>query len=222
MKNSTQPGRLKQATTKQTLKWASGIALMLLTFFNPMGVKAQVLKTYNQRSSIYSPEKKLYNLQGDFVVLGNTNMTLQTYGNNTNNGNSSKYVDIDGDASTVNSSSAELRFSTERGANPECTQVVYAGLYWTGINNTIATTTTTEVNNNGTINGYTMHFSSTGSNNNMTYTYTLTKPGQETIVFTAHRQNNNYYLRVKVGSGPQTDVPHTRDPKLCLYPEYAV
>lgn len=43
-----------------------------------------------------------------------------------------KYVDIDGLSSTVNSSSAYLQFNNNDGADPACTKVVYAGLYWTG------------------------------------------------------------------------------------------
>ena len=142
MKNSTQPGRLKQATTKQTLKWASGIALMLLTFFNPMGVKAQstyVPKPFKQRSSIYSPGQTVYHIQGDYQMIGNTNLTqngtnMSGTGPSTSQSNNTNmmYVDIDGDNNTVNSSRAQLKFSTERGANPECTNVIYAGLYWTG------------------------------------------------------------------------------------------
>ncbi len=33
---------------------------------------------------------------------------------------------------TLNSSSADLQFSTENGAIPACSKIVYAGLYWTG------------------------------------------------------------------------------------------
>ena len=43
-----------------------------------------------------------------------------------------KYVDVDGVASTWNSSSSNLVFSNEFGADPNCSNIVYAGLYWTG------------------------------------------------------------------------------------------
>jgi hypothetical protein len=41
-------------------------------------------------------------------------------------------VDADGIASTNNSSASTLTFSTENGANPNCSRVLFAGLYWTG------------------------------------------------------------------------------------------
>ncbi|MCR9183294.1 MAG: hypothetical protein NXH73_10240, partial [Flavobacteriaceae bacterium] len=43
-----------------------------------------------------------------------------------------EYVDVDNVSDTFNSSSANLTFSTENGADPNCSSIVYAGLYWTG------------------------------------------------------------------------------------------
>ncbi len=43
---------------------------------------------------------------------------------------SSSYVDIDGDPTTFNSSSADLDVPS-----PECYQIVYAGLYWGAVVN---------------------------------------------------------------------------------------
>ena len=93
----------------------------------------QIIKPFTQRTSSYSPSKKIYNIKGDYTMIGNTNLTLNNYGDNTNNSNNTMvYVDIDGDASTLNSSSANLAFSTENGAIPSCSNIIYAGLYWTG------------------------------------------------------------------------------------------
>lgn len=94
--------------------------------------------------------KTIYNLQGDFTMVGNTNLTLVNYGNETNNNASMKYVDIDNDASTWNSSSATLGYAN--GINAACTRIIYAGLYWTGRpddneNNSPSTVTVTK---NGT------------------------------------------------------------------------
>lgn len=73
--------------------------------------------------------KSTYNLQGDFVMVGNTNLTLSVYNDITDNSsNLMKYVDIDNDASTFNSSSADLKFGTDAA----CTKIIFAGLYWTG------------------------------------------------------------------------------------------
>ena len=65
-------------------------------------------------------------------MLGNTNLTLVNYSNTANNNSDMRYVDVDTDTNTWNSSSANLTFSTENGAIPDCSNIIYAGLYWTG------------------------------------------------------------------------------------------
>lgn len=65
-------------------------------------------------------------------MIGNTNLTLSDYDDTSSNGEDMRYVDIDGDSRTFNSSSSVLEFSTESGALVECSNIVYAGLYWTG------------------------------------------------------------------------------------------
>ena len=95
-------------------------------------INAQVITPFTQRSSQYTPGKTIYNVKGDFTLTGNTNLTLVSYGDNTSNNNNMQYVDVDSDGSTLNSSSSTLQFSTENGASPECSNIVYAGLYWTG------------------------------------------------------------------------------------------
>lgn len=71
-----------------------------------------------------------YNVQGDFVMLGNTNLTLSSYRNDRNNNNNNMVVvDRDSDSSTYNSSMAELKLGS---ADPTCSEILYAGLYWTG------------------------------------------------------------------------------------------
>src|SRR5690606_39066098 len=68
---------------------------------------------------------------------GNTNLTLVNYSNTNNNSNSNmQFVDVDGDPTTNNSSMSTLTFSTEHGSNPECSNIIYAGLYWSGRSNT--------------------------------------------------------------------------------------
>jgi hypothetical protein len=34
---------------------------------------------FTQRTSTATPAKKIYNIKGDFTMLGNTNLTLATY-----------------------------------------------------------------------------------------------------------------------------------------------
>ncbi|WP_270088636.1 hypothetical protein [Sphingobacterium sp. SYP-B4668] len=71
-----------------------------------------------------------YNIQGDFVMLGNTNLTLGSYrADRNNNSNSMVVVDKDNDNSTYNSSMSELKLG---GGNSDCSEILYAGLYWTG------------------------------------------------------------------------------------------
>ena len=88
-----------------------------------------------QRSSTATPTKKIYNVKGDFTLLGNTNLSLLSYGETTDNqSNTMKYIDIDGDSNTLNSSMATLELSNsgENSANQNCSTVLFAGLYWTG------------------------------------------------------------------------------------------
>ena len=127
---------------------------------------------------------------------GNTNLTYANPSTATSNSNDMIYVDVDGLPQTLNSSSASLEFSNENGADPNCTNVVYAGLYWLGRAHDSATSphtfsvtknnipgagSTQTVNyNTNTYNGavsiytgYTLQISRTGGNNNRTITYTF-------------------------------------------------
>lgn len=116
-----------------------GIVLLLLG--SELAV-AQVYDQFTPRRSNKAPahHKKvgsngdIYRLKGDFTMIGNTNLTTSslinslnnhTEGNTTNNGTMS-FVDIDNDPSTINSSSAYLALPTS------CSEIVYAGLYWSG------------------------------------------------------------------------------------------
>ncbi len=109
--------------------------LLMLCFFGSL--QAQVRVGFTQRSSQYSPSKKIYTLKGDFTMLGNTCLTPQNYSPTTNNnGQYMTYVDADTDPTTFNSSSSTLVLSNENGAIPACSSIVYAGLYWTGKSNT--------------------------------------------------------------------------------------
>ncbi|MGV9005004.1 MAG: hypothetical protein ACOH1G_13260, partial [Flavobacterium sp.] len=109
------------------------VLLVAFLFGNSIDSNAQVRKAFTQRSSQYTPGKKIYNVKGDFTMLGNTALTPQNYSPTTNNnGQFMTYVDTDNDPSTFNSSSSTLVLSSENSANPLCSNIVYAGLYWTG------------------------------------------------------------------------------------------
>ncbi|KDN54304.1 LamG-like jellyroll fold domain-containing protein [Flavobacterium seoulense] len=111
--------------------------LLFIAFYN--SVNAQTLTSpqvnFSQRTAAATPGKTIYNINGDFTMLGNTNLTLSSYDNNKNNeGNAMVYVDIDGNNTTLNSSMATLELSNsgENSANENCSTVLFAGLYWTG------------------------------------------------------------------------------------------
>ena len=105
----------------------AGISLLAMTILGIQPSNAQLLKPF-------TPRTPLYQIKGDFTLLGNTNITLVNYTNEGNNGLGSyvKYVDVDGDPLTWNSSSATLQFSTENEADPDCSSILFAGLYWSG------------------------------------------------------------------------------------------
>lgn len=73
-------------------------------------------------------------LKGDIRLIGNN--ILGPYSNAPYNGGQYNhlvnmiYVDVDGDPTTFNSSSADLEIP-----NPGCYEIVYAGLYWGAVNN---------------------------------------------------------------------------------------
>src|SRR5690606_13935404 len=80
-----------------------------------------------------APESNLFHIRGDFTIIGNTNLTLLYYNDTSVNSHAEiVYVDVDQDDLTFNSSSATLQFSRENDANPACSEILYAGLYWSG------------------------------------------------------------------------------------------
>jgi gliding motility-associated-like protein len=157
-------------------------------------------------------------------MLGNTNLTLVPYTDDGNNSSAMKYVDIDNDPNTFNSSAATLTFSDEFGANPDCSNIVYAGLYWTGrsraensfsITKDVATgnTITQQVTSSEQIydgdaipnTNYTLTRNVSGS----VTTFTFTSSGSgDTVEFFYNTgfSSASRYLRVSVNGGPQTNV----------------
>ena len=174
------------AGKQQSLK--AGVALLLMGVMLqllPTALQAQVLQPFTQRASDYSPDMPIYHIKGDYTMTGNTNVTFSgSYSETSNNSSDMKYVDVDRDTfPTINSSTAALTFSEEFGANPACSEVVYAGLYWTGRTNGsyVSRTTTTENINTysgETGGGYTLTIEENGNDR----IFTFTKPGSDPIV----------------------------------------
>ncbi|NRD20017.1 T9SS type B sorting domain-containing protein [Winogradskyella eckloniae] len=90
-------------------------------------------QSYSQNLVPFSPRYDQA-IKGDMLLIGNSNVGLHASnpynGNNTNdNLNAAVYVDIDGDANTFNSSSADLDIPSDE----SCYKIVYAGLYWSAV-----------------------------------------------------------------------------------------
>lgn len=137
MKTGTYCGIKKQLTKARNSIMYLVFSTLFLLF--SIQIKAQAPTSpqvpFLQRTSIGSPAQTIYNVKGDFTMLGNTNLTLVDYGNTTDNqGRQMKYIDIDGDSNTWNSSLATLELSNsgENNATQDCSTVLFAGLYWTG------------------------------------------------------------------------------------------
>nr|WP_199159163.1 hypothetical protein [Pedobacter sp. ASV2] len=99
---------------------------------------AQTLKAFTQRTSAKAPgdyqNKKIYNLRGDFTMIGNANAFVSPYDVNGNNSSTMRFYKILNDPpDIVNSSSAD--FGLPNGVDIACTNIIYAGLYWCGRSN---------------------------------------------------------------------------------------
>ncbi|NLM93387.1 MAG: hypothetical protein GX168_10625, partial [Bacteroidales bacterium] len=189
---------------------------------------AQVRVPFTQRTSQYTPAQTIYNIKGDFTMIGNTNLTLQNYADNLGNENNMVYVDVDGVSNTFNSSSATLGFSTENGAIPECSNIIYAGLYWTGrahdgtspntfevtkdvpgtipqaINNDLVISTTNSIQ----YTNYQLTVIRSGVSNNRTLTYRFSPQNAlgDIVEFIYAHNNGNQTLQVSINGGPVTSV----------------
>lgn len=91
---------------------------VLLVWAHP--ASAQIFRPYTPRKS--------YDLRGDIVLTGNRNLEPTSTTAVRNNNQATSYLDVDGDASTQNSSSAILKLPPGVSA----ADIVYARLYWVG------------------------------------------------------------------------------------------
>ena len=119
------------ATTKSLKSSYKFLLLGILLISSVYSSYAQVRVPFTPRTSTATPSQEIYSVKGDFTMIGNSNVTLIPYSDNGRN-DEVQYVDIDGNDNTFNSSSSTLAFSGENGALPECTNIIYAGLYWSG------------------------------------------------------------------------------------------
>lgn len=127
--------------TYSNMRWlySTVLSTLLLLVLSTNATAQEVVKAFTQRTSTHAQTDyikpgsggKIYNLRGDFKMAGNTNLMLTNYTDNGSNNTDMSYVDIDLDGSTINSSSSFLDIT-----NDACTEIVYAGLYWSGRANT--------------------------------------------------------------------------------------
>nr|WP_315211573.1 LamG-like jellyroll fold domain-containing protein [uncultured Flavobacterium sp.] len=202
--------------------------LLIILLIHANKTNAQTVTTpqvnFLQRTSAATPTKKIYNVKGDFTMLGNTNLTLATYGDNIDNqSNYMKFVDTDTDPATFNSSKATLELSNagENSSSQNCSTVLFAGLYWTGKSSASDTFTasrqvqsgTKTVNTNSTVSNnqsiidsnYSLTITSNNSGNSRWPIYTFSGNGN-TYVF---EFNNTPTITLRVNNGTATNIPFT-------------
>lgn len=218
------------------IKLTAVLCLTLAALFVGQEVKGQVRKEFSPRmTNENSANEGIYNLRGDFTMIGNTNMTrasslTDSYNNNNNNSNATmNYVKVD--PAMVNSSTAELKFYEGGDVKANCSEVIYAGLYWTGRAHnttnsahefTVVSQSTNNLNNNNSFNGYSLSIISADDNSNNTTgdnrrvaTYTFTpQGGGDAVIFSFYSWRTGgilsytYYgkVTVQVGSGTPINV----------------
>lgn len=189
--------------------------------------QAQVIKSFSERSPEGS-NTKVHKLKGNFEIIGNSNIEAAS---GTNNGNvHMKYIDVDNDPTTVNSSSATLVYSDENNADHANTTVAFAGLYWTGRahdgNNSPLTAilpgTTEEKFNTNSFYGYELSITSSDDNSKgffnqgrvSTYTFTPQVSGDDVVVFKYYTWRTgisifstyHHKVTVQVGNASAEDV----------------
>ena len=187
-----------------------------ILFLFSTSVYAQVEKQFIQRTSQYSPSTKLYYLKGNFAMIGNTNMRGVDPNNNNNNGKM-EFVDVDNVSRTINSSRAVLTFPMDYDANPECSEVVYAGLYWSGRSDQYPNGQETwllnadQKGNGATISCYKLTIASEGEGDNNVTTYTFAPNNNQGVatVITFTGTASNYSITATVGTNDPVIIPAT-------------
>jgi gliding motility-associated-like protein len=204
-------------STKNKLQFLVVLAFLLGGL---VSANAQVRVGFTQRTSSYTPTKKIYNVKGNFTMLGNTCLSPQNYGDNTNNnGQNMLYVDTDGNGNTMNSSMATLTLPMENGGVEACSNIVYAGLYWTGKSSPNTTFSVTKnvvngsqvINNNLTVvhnqnianTNYSLSVTRGGSNGDRYPIYTYSGNGN-TYAFSFL---NNQTVTLSVNGGGSSTLP---------------
>jgi hypothetical protein len=186
--------------------------------FSQTVTSPQVL--FSQRTAAATPLQTIYNVKGDFTLIGNTNLTLAAYADGTDNQNNEmRFVDIDGDSNTLNSSKATLELSNsgENSATQSCSTVLFAGLYWTGKSDDANETFTANrrISNSQTAlsSNYTLTVSRGGpssSNYYPVYTFATITGTPHTYAFSfTNATSGSSIVTLSIDNGAASDVPVT-------------
>lgn len=188
-----------------------GRALWFMLCMTVFHAYAQLPVNFTPRTSDKAPAPytgaQNYYLQGDFVMIGNTNLTLVNYGDNTHNGNPMRFVDIDNVSSTFNSSSAQLVIP-----DAACSEIIYAGLYWTGRAHNTGSSPNVFNSTKGYSHGFqddffTLSVTLIGSGSNTYPRYTLTSGGSS-VEFEFTNNTNISRVQYRIGTtGTFINVP---------------
>ena len=109
------------------------LILVFFGIFQELKAQNDYRVPFKHRIGSSNVTNNIFQIRGDFTIIGNTNLTVRDYSDDIDNSIQDMiFVDIDDVPSTFNSSSATLLFSDENGADKNCTDIVYAGLYWSG------------------------------------------------------------------------------------------
>jgi uncharacterized repeat protein (TIGR01451 family) len=195
-----------------------GCLFIAIFGFSQTVTSPQVL--FSQRTAAATPSQTIYNIKGDFTLIGNTNLTLATYADGTDNQNQEmRFVDIDGDTNTLNSSKATLELSNsgENSATQNCSTVLFAGLYWTGksddANETFTANRRISSGQTALSSNYTLTVSRGGpssSNYYPIYTFATITGTPHTYAFSfTNATSGSSIVTLSIDNGAASDVPVT-------------
>lgn len=115
------------------LFWVMLIAITGLTFAQSAFSQGGVKVPFEMRHHPTDVPNGIFTIKGDFHIIANTNLLGISSGDNGSGTNFDyRFVDVDNDDSTFNSSSAELVLANKTTLNCNPSKIKYAGLYWTG------------------------------------------------------------------------------------------
>ena len=205
--------------TKIGIKTYLTLGFLFIAFFGISQTVTSPQVLFSQRTSAATPFQTIYNVKGDFTLIGNTNLSLATYSDATDNQNKEmRFVDIDGDSNTLNSSKATLELSNlgENSANQVCSTVLFAGLYWTGksddANETFISNRRISHNQNALSSNFKLTVTRGGASANYypIYTFTTITGTVHTYVFSfTNATSGSSIVTLSIDGAAATNVPVT-------------